>query len=292
MSSTIISQYPITGAIATSFKYLDARKKIRSLAQKYNLQIADMPTAINAIYSNQEIKDAIHNKSLYTLSCEYQGLRGGKKHYEVWHNLGTINTINGLENGLSYNQTNFGFIKINKREWDEMQDGHFQGKEFPRFHIDDIKNDNPSIEGPYSIFFRPDRDKVQARNGMAFYTDFMKDDRAIMLAGSEENREKLAEYFFKNNCDKPDCKTISLYNRINLTDYQQPSGRHIVLLDSGIRGSNDQIVGSCFLGINKNTLDSKPSGIDEILSVIDNPELARDDIKEQMKSLIVNYLKK
>lgn len=215
MTATIIKSKDnvVLGALANNSELVATRKNIEKLAQQHNLVVADMPMLIRAISTHYGIRQKLEHKfsDIATLTSEYHGLRNGDPCYEVWHSVGSLSTLIGLQKAdskpdaghISYTDR---WFAIDENEWELVGKGTYNDQNIVRIHLTDLKKGNiPPVGTPYVIYVRLDKDYQSMRrskfprihpSGRLDYDTFMKDDRALMIAGSHDNREKLAKTFF------------------------------------------------------------------------------------------------
>ncbi|MCK4670497.1 MAG: hypothetical protein KAT43_04800 [Nanoarchaeota archaeon] len=308
MQKIIQLNSPVLGAV-TSFAdnmcmcYIPARKKIEELAQEYYLRVADLPMTIHAINNNCEIREALRRKWLDTITGEYHGLRDGDRSYEIWHSVGSLSTLNGLEQAFSIAE-GYGFMKIGNNEWDAIGKGTFNRRVVPRVHLEDVKKGNvPNIGTPYTVFVRLDKDSPIIYDtspdhdyDQIGYTRFMRDDRILMLAGSPDNREALAKLLFGARKDGGDgWDSVYSYHRINEVDFHSIARGRLVGLyrffDCGI-GGNTLDDSGCFFAVNRvmyeKTITQRifmPTASEQALAIKNDPNLSRQDKLRKLSKL-------
>lgn len=172
--------------------FMEARREITSISQEYNLQIATMPDIILALSKSEQLRSWFrqYNAFLNSNSAEYYGLRGATLNYEVWHGLGTLNGMNGLEkmSSLLESKDDSCFTKISREEWNYTVSG-----EIPRFHVDEIKEWKTIPTGPFIVYkpFDPNTIDFQKDSKPIDLYDLENNDKALMICGSVENIKKL-----------------------------------------------------------------------------------------------------
>lgn len=264
----------VLAAVTGRTGYAKARKKADILAAEHGLRVADMPMAIQAM-ANPEVREAIMRAGIDTNTVECHGQRYPYgRFYEVWHSAGSLVTPKGLEKAVSESYDNalcwipdaerrahhYGFAPIDDDEWYAVGKGRYNGLEVPRLHIEDVRKGNVPAPGtPYTSFVPLDRDEYNINpSGELTLPDFMEDDRVLMVAGSPELREALAEMFFASKGWTPIealakmfgiKPKIESHHRIGYVGFDANIGRPVRFNGKrGIGGSNLFHVG-CFAAV-------------------------------------------
>ena len=199
MTHLIKSGLKVVAAVPEhAFSYAKALKDIDVISKRHKLTVADMPLAILAICSNYDLRKDIRPGAIDVASAEYYGIRDDNHSYEIWHSTGSLTTLQGLEHAITEDKHDF--FNITAAEWHDIGNGSFNGADVPRYHLYDIKKgESPKPGKPHTIFVRPDKDKPNI-NPNPFqkleYGPFMNNDRVLMIAGSLEGREMIANMLF------------------------------------------------------------------------------------------------
>ena len=202
MVQVIHAAAPVLAAVTELSDYVEARARADLWSFSNGLPVADMPMAIQALTAHPEVRGAIRPCGIDTLTGEYHGQRDGSRSYEVWHSVGSLATADGLAEGLKKKSLIFGkqgFMDVENDEWVAVGNGRYNGQNVVRVHLEEVKRGNVPAPGtPYSIFVRLDRDSTKiSGGGLLVYDAFMRDDRVLMVAGSLESREALANMLFR-----------------------------------------------------------------------------------------------
>ena len=203
MIETIHGTGPVFAIFKEESPYLKARKDIEWLSQDYGLYVADMPTIVKAVVSQPSVLAKTRTKSVDSTTIEWRGYRNGKRYYELWHGIGSLDDMESFDSS--------GGRIVNDFEWEDAGDGKYMLMDVPRVHLDDARNGGvPKPGTPYIIFVRPDTDdpvliektkldRLTRADMHLNYDEFMRDDSTLMIAGNPENRENLAEILFMEN---------------------------------------------------------------------------------------------
>ncbi|MCF7798988.1 hypothetical protein K9M74_03725 [Candidatus Woesearchaeota archaeon] len=297
MSKIIQAKSPVLAVVTDSIRYLKARKEVEKLSQEHDLNVADMPMAIQAMANNPEIRKAVRPKYLDAITGEYHGQRDGEKSYETWHSVGSLSTVKGLEEAFKNRRGDYGFMTIDNNEWITVGDGKYLGQDVARVHLDDAKKgDVPTAGTPYTIFVRLDKDNPTiGESGQLSYDSFMADDRVLMLTGSPENRESVAKMLFGAEKDGGEgWSSVGSYHRMNDADFDTTARGRLVFLSydgSGFGGNSDFSDNGRFLGVGDGVAQVGAGGtshekttsqkivqptLEQTLAVINNPDLNRE----------------
>jgi hypothetical protein len=213
---------PAIVAITDVSAYVYAREDADALVKEHNGVIADMPRLI-AELGNAKARTAIRKRYADVNSAEYQGQTEEGRVYAVGHSLGPLTTTERIKQGIK-NIHMYGFLSLNATEWKTFMNNP------EMVPLDDIKKGFSSSQ-PYAIFANLDKDNVVINDsGLLDYDHFMKDDRLLMVAGSLESRENIANILFKEEKRR----IVGSYHRIKEGTFNN-SGRP-VFLDSSYCG--------------------------------------------------------
>ena len=205
--------------------YVTGLAEAQRLVQDYeNLNIADVPTAIQVMGLYPELRETVRAENLNTMTSEFRGVRQKKglldlmlpeASYEVVHGTIPIPTYQHLKYAKNEILRKLGSQDpeiytggigcINDSMWDAFEGGEFVHgiqdyvQKIVRLHLEDLKKDDvPKAGTLYSIYvLDKDRPVISpSGRGNMDYDVFMRDDRMLMLSGSLENMETLAKILF------------------------------------------------------------------------------------------------
>ncbi len=301
--------------VNVSVDYLKPQKGVKERNEfdkffvKYGLTFADMPLAIRILTNYPRALYSFGREQFDTTTVECHGLRCGEPYYEIWHSIGSLTSGKGLEKALS-RVRNRGFTPIADDEWAEVGKGSYQGRDIPRIHLSDLKKgDVPATGIPFVAFVRLNKDRfniyenmhaklIQANNKVPKYdlnrgliysalreSEFIQDDRILMVAGSPENRDALAEIILKIQKIKGSQKIqryhAFLYNNhsIGAVGFDaKAKGRLVSLYGDGLDFCcGNEINQRNFIGVREVRAGAvvHPT-LDEILAIIKNPSLDKE----------------
>src|SRR3989344_3293643 len=237
MTQIVHVKSPLLAVVTDQTGYIKARNQAEKLSQEHGLTVADMPMVIQAMTTHPEVREAIRSVWIDTITGEYHGQRDGYSSYETWHSAGSLATAKGLEKAFS-TAGDYEFMQIADDEWVAVGKGNYNGQDVARIHLDDVKKGSvPTAGTPYTVFTRLDKDKANINgSGQLTYDTFMSDDRVLMITGSPQSREALAEMLFGRKEDGGEgWSNIGSYHRINEAGFDaQAKGRLVYLNnDSG-----------------------------------------------------------
>jgi hypothetical protein len=196
--------------------YIETRTEADALAKEHNGVIADMPRLIVEL-SNAEVRKAIRERWADVNSAEYQGQTKDGRIYAVGHSLGPLSTTKGIVQRIPKIQE-YGFLPTTPAEWKSFM----QNPEM--VHIDDIKK-GFSTNKPYGIFARLDKDNLTINDSARLGREaFMTDDRVLMITGSLEGRENIANILYEEGKRN----TVESHHRIKEYKFDN-SGRPVCL---------------------------------------------------------------
>ena len=271
----------LLATIIERWGYVAARKEVGRSAQENYLSVADVPLLIQAMSHHPEVRKTIRPQWVDTLTSECLGLRNGQTSYEAWHSVGSLATVEGLENSFSKKGA-YGFMPISEDEWGAVGTGDGRA----RVSLDDVKRGDVPAGMPYSIFAYADTLSVDERP--LTHERFLRDDRVLMISGSLENRELLTRMLFSEKEEGGE-GWHAVENMYHVPAcFDNPRGRLLCLGDNntGFFGSELARVGR-FAAVRQ---DAGGEGggeptIDEIIAVFNNPDLNREGMAKAVTQL-------
>jgi hypothetical protein len=225
MSETINYELPVEGTVPVTIMitsqgaYFTARAEADKIAKKNGLVIATMPQLI-AELQHLVPRNAIRQSWADVDSPEYNGRVDFNNVYAVGHRFGPFSTTTGLKQGAK-NIKEYGFMLFSAKKWTALVNDKNM------FPLGEIKgNKTFSCDAPYGIIANV-KDMIFYDRGQLKAEQFMKSDRVLMVAGSEDSREKIANTLF--NVEKR--STVGDYHRLKEVDFSTPNGRPVCLGD-------------------------------------------------------------
>jgi len=253
----------IIGLISERKSIVSAHIEALIYSQHHNLMIADAPMMIRAATNSSVVREALRSITPDAASAEYLGERNGIGHREIWNSVGSLCSAHGLDKLVTAIRTG-NDTGIGTDEWVKVAQGSFMGKTAIRYHLSDLlKGAEPNIGEPYTCYVR-DTDKPvihQPHNEeeLITYDQFMRDDRILMIFGSQENRTRFAESFWTSG------KKGSYGNYHMETDHKI-TGRPITFGRglSGVGAGSPVDRSGIYLALHESTLD-------QVATVSENP---------------------
>ncbi|MFA6073113.1 MAG: hypothetical protein WC758_03300 [Candidatus Woesearchaeota archaeon] len=231
----------ISNIIIFDKDYLAARDEADTLAKKNGLVIATMPQLISNLQHDVP-RQAIRQKAVTVNSAEYNFNVCGEKYYFVGHGVGPLSSTEGLRKNVQ-NMNLYGFIHLN---YEEAYRGIYEKRYKANdgvFSLNEIKRDKSFVcNTPYGILTRFNQ-MGDFESDLLDSDQFMKSDRVLMYAGSEINREIMANVFF--NIEKR--KKVVNFNRLNESKISISNSRfegrpgYLASGDGGLCGIEDGI---------------------------------------------------
>ncbi len=251
--------------------------------------------------------------SVGSLSTE-EGIKKAFSKAGCGHHIGNIHDPElrrNFDESAYFCYDRYKFLYIRDDEWVAVGKGNYNGQNATRVHLDDVKKGNVPAPGtPYTIFVRIDKDAPKINGECQLSRDaFMRDDKILMIAGSPDSREALAKMIFGSKKEGGEgwtsCKNsyrienfrsggeswnlIKKSHRIGKDFFNaQAKGRPVCLNagDGGFDCSSIDYYGIFLVGVNaegavraKNaTLEFVKPTLEQILAVISNPALSREEM--------------
>jgi hypothetical protein len=230
---------PELAAVTARRAYVHALREAEGFGDKFGLSVADMPMVIQAASNHNDVRSAIVLHWADTLTGEYHGMRDGKRSYEVWHSMGPLTRANEL--GALFSQRGSdGFIPIPAGAWAAAVDESSS----TRLSLSEVKRgEAPKPGSKYSIFTYLDEDRPNILTGSLTHDEFMHADNVLMLAGSLEGRNALAEIVFSHRLVDNKCvgnAWVKTYCLGGCGPTTQAQGRLIRLFSGGLGAHNNE----------------------------------------------------
>ena len=110
--------------------------------------------------------------------------------------FGSLSSPEGLKEAFLH-RDKYGLMPVSAEEWHNAGKGKYLDADIVRVHIDDARKGDVLPPGtPHAIYVRPGKDKIVAAVESRFSLDrFREDDSILMLCGSPEGRESVAETY-------------------------------------------------------------------------------------------------
>ena len=214
--------------------YLSGLSKAMDFITSYGgtYRIADLPTSLQLIAAIPEVKARVEEGgNVHTRTSQFLGKRyvttpsgiDEKVSFEVVHGLGFAPATDDLENYESYLRNSIqdpgmksylkDVILIDDNLWDSLAGMAFYHNDVETNRdisnivltsLEEIKRGNLPEPGTLYSIIAHDKDSspfISQPGSWLDYDTFMRDDRMLMLAGSLENRELLAQIYFSPKDD-------------------------------------------------------------------------------------------